>query len=312
MNSLKCNQITDLLSAYLENELDVTTSLQVANHLDSCSKCEKELNYLVKITDSIKSTIRHLDEKDLSIETRAKSINEKVKEQIVLAISKESKEKFVKEPLLSKLSNEVSSANPLTNNVVFLKNQAKKLEFRRKVLLSIAATLVMGFLSIFTITYYATATGPLLVGAARNHHFCSAIELSNIGFHKGYPTEQLLEAHNAKLPNLEGLGIKFLDLHPCKVYKTPFLHLMYNKGNNPISLYYGSKDAVVKFKEMYPKAVPEQLYLQESSNLQIGAISTSTNNIWLIAGELTKEEVSIVSAQLVTSPVEMQQSQLFH
>lgn len=307
MNLLNCHQINELLSAYLENELDATTALTVANHIEKCSSCKKELSSLTDISNLVKSVVQQLDKQDLSLLSRASTINDRVRAQINSVSNTETPNKLVE--ISSKTQSAIVSAN--LDNIVVL-NTRQSLGWRKKLFFSLAASLTAIFLSLIAITYYATATGPLLTGVVRNHHFCSTIDLS--GWHKGYPTENLLKANNTTLPKLDSLGIEFSELHPCKVYKTPFLHLMYKKGDKPISFYYGSTESVAKLKETVQNLAPGQLYLQEESGLQIGAITTSKNNLWLVAGELTKEEISTISSQLLINSTEdrTEQSQLFH
>lgn len=292
MIELSCYKINNLLSAYLENQLDTATTLTVANHLENCPSCEKELNQLTKISSLLKTAIQKANESDLTLATRANAINDRIKEQIALTILQ------TKQP---------------TNNVVSIQKTITKSIWVKKIVLSLAASIVIALLSVFSLTYYATATGPLLIGAARNHQFCSAIELSNIGLHKGHSKVELSKQFNTKLPELDTLGIKLSDLHPCEVYQTPFLHLMYLKGERQVSVYYGLANSINKFKENQTQINPEQLYLETSGSLQIGAISTKENTLWLIAGELSQEEIRDISSNLLkTRAFEEKQAELFH
>ncbi|MBK7993652.1 MAG: zf-HC2 domain-containing protein [Blastocatellia bacterium] len=291
MIELSCYKINNLLSAYLENQLDTATTLTVANHLENCPSCEKELNQLTKISSLLKTAIQQANESDLTLATRANAINDRVKEQIALTIAQ------TKQP---------------TNNVISIQKPIKT-SWIKKVILSLAASILIAMLSVFSLTYYATATGPLLIGAARNHQFCSAIELSNIGLHKGHSKTELSKQFNTKFPELDTLGIKFADLHPCEVYQTSFLHLMYLKGDNQVSVYYGLANALDKFKETQTQINPEQLYLETSGSLQVGAVSTKENTLWLIAGELSQEEIKAISSNLLkTRAFEEKQAELFH
>ncbi|KAF0248943.1 MAG: hypothetical protein FD167_1655 [bacterium] len=309
MNPLNCHQINELLSAYLENELDATTTLTVANHLDRCPLCERELAFLTNISNLVKSAVEQIDKKDESLISRANTINAGVKAQI--AINPQTYAKA--QASVSSLSSYTQSESPSTNNVVTLNTRREWLRGGKKLLLSLAASLAIVFLSLFALTQYSTSTGPLMSGAARNHQFCSAIELSSIGWHKGHSTEKLLEVNNIKLPQFNKLGIEFSDLHPCEVYNMPFLHLMYKKEDKSISIYYGSENTVAKLKETIPDIVPNKLYLQQESDLQIGAISTLTNNLWLVAGQLTEQEINAITSQLpMNSSSQTEQSQLFH
>ncbi len=309
MNLLNCHQINELLSAYLENELDPTTTLTVANHLEKCSLCERELAFLTNVSNLVRSAVEQIDKQDLSLISRASTINAYVKSQIAINPQTSPQAQTSQTPVNSYTSAETAS----TNNVVRLNTHQRRLAGGKKILLSLAASLAIVFLSLFAITYYSTTTGPLMSGVARNHQLCNVIELSNIGWHKGHSTENLLEVNNIKLPQLNSLGIEFYNLHPCKVYNAPFLHLMYKKGNKPVSIYYGSENTVAKLKETIPNIVPNKLYLQQESDLQIGAISTLKNNLWLIAGQLTEQEINAITSQLpMNSSSETEQSQLFH
>jgi anti-sigma factor RsiW len=292
MIELSCYKISNLLSAYMENQLDTATTLTVANHLENCPSCEKELNQLTKISSLLKTAIQQANESDLTLPTRANAINDRVKEQIALTFAQ--------------------TTQPI-NNVISIQNPNSRSIWVKKIVLSLAASIVIAILSVFSLTYYATATGPLLSGAARNHQFCSAIELSNIGLHKGHSKTELSKQFNTKLPELDALGIKFSDLHPCEVYQTSFLHLMYLKGDNQVSVYYGLANAIDKFKETQAQINPEQLYLATSGSLKVGAISTKENTLWLIAGDLSQEEIRAISSNLLkTRAFEEKQAELFH
>ncbi|MFY9227336.1 MAG: zf-HC2 domain-containing protein [Blastocatellia bacterium] len=292
MVDINCHKINNLLSAYLEDQLDTATTIIVATHLENCPSCEKELTQLTKISSLLKTAIQQANESDLTLATRANAINERIKEQIALTIAQ------TKQP---------------TNNIVSIQKPTNRSIWIKKIVLSLAASIVIALLSVFSLTYYATATGPLLLGAARNHQFCSAIELSNIGLHKGHSKTELSKQFNTKLPELDTLGIKFSDLHPCEVYQTSFLHLMYLKGERPVSVYYGLANSIDKFKETKTQINPEQLYLETSGSLKVGAISTKENTLWLIAGELSQEEIRDISSNLVkTRAFEEKQAELFH
>lgn len=309
MNLLNCPQINELLSAYIENELDATTSLKVANHIEQCSNCEKELKALTNISNLVKSAIEKQDKEDLSLNHRANEINNRVKTQIALGRKTENSNK-----ILALSDSSIKPSELETRNIIALSSKRKWAGWGKKVFLSLAASLAVIFFSLFAISHYATATGPLLSGVARNHRFCGTIELSNLGWHKGHSKERLLQANNIKLPELDNIGATFSNIHPCKVYKTPFLHIMYNKGDKQISLYYGAQNAVPKLQETFNNVIPNQLYLQQDSDLQIGAISNQKNGLWIVAGDLTKEEISAITTTLTLNPSdkETEQSKLFH
>lgn len=311
MNLLNCTQINELLSAYLESELDPTTTLQVANHLEKCPSCEKELNNLITISNLVKSAVKEADKADLSLATRASKINSNFKAQILasnISLAKAKTENAIKNSMVTPNQPKEKTKN----NVVELKKREHWLSWGKKLFLSLAASLIILFLSFFSLSYYATATGPMFTGVARNHQFCNLIEMANLGLHKGYSVENLLKANNIELPNLDKEGIQFSDLHPCQIYKAHLLHMMYIKGDKQISVYYGSEEALNKLQETVKDIVPGKLYLEQESNLQIGAISTSDKNLWLIAGDLTKEEITSVSLELgKTSSPPIQESRLY-
>ncbi len=41
---MTCDEVRQLLHAYIDNELDIATSLQMEKHLPDCPECQKELN----------------------------------------------------------------------------------------------------------------------------------------------------------------------------------------------------------------------------------------------------------------------------
>lgn len=46
---MKCNEINDKLSLYIDNELSNEEMLQMEEHLQSCEKCQKELKNIKSI-----------------------------------------------------------------------------------------------------------------------------------------------------------------------------------------------------------------------------------------------------------------------
>ena len=52
---MKCNEICDKLSLYIDNELSNEEMLQMEEHLQSCENCQKELEEYKKIISVLQS-----------------------------------------------------------------------------------------------------------------------------------------------------------------------------------------------------------------------------------------------------------------
>src|SRR5262249_26912027 len=79
MQQMNCREINEYLSAYLDNELEATISLSIAKHLEQCRGCTEELRRMTEVSTLIKKSVISADEKDLTKQERASSINERVR-----------------------------------------------------------------------------------------------------------------------------------------------------------------------------------------------------------------------------------------
>ena len=53
--------ITNSIDAYLDNELDEKTALEIKNHLESCSECREEYELALKLKESLKASVPPVD-----------------------------------------------------------------------------------------------------------------------------------------------------------------------------------------------------------------------------------------------------------
>ncbi|MEM9561256.1 MAG: zf-HC2 domain-containing protein [Actinomycetota bacterium] len=58
---LTCEEVMEVLQAYLDGEVDVETALRVAEHLDSCPACSAESEVYQRIKDNLSSRRREID-----------------------------------------------------------------------------------------------------------------------------------------------------------------------------------------------------------------------------------------------------------
>lgn len=56
-----CEEILEVLQAYLDGEVDETTARKVAGHLDECTQCDHESQVYVKIKSSLAFRKRPVD-----------------------------------------------------------------------------------------------------------------------------------------------------------------------------------------------------------------------------------------------------------
>lgn len=55
---MNCNEVQSLLSRYLENDLDQFIYHNISRHLQKCSDCKKELDFLSKAIAIIDAAIK--------------------------------------------------------------------------------------------------------------------------------------------------------------------------------------------------------------------------------------------------------------
>lgn len=293
MQKLSCHKVNDLLSAYLENELDTATTIVIATHLESCKSCSQELESISAVTQLIKESFAK--RKDESIQARAKTINDLVRAEITSGTV--STKVLIDVKVGSKSAEKIERPSRLHRSFFF------------KAVLAASLVAVFSFVSIFALKYYGSYTGPLLAGAARNHRLCSLIEETGVGWYTGEELRLFAEKLDFIPPELSQFGLKLDGAHPCKVFKAPFLHLMYMKGSEPISVYYGSNVAVERLRKLEDNFEPGKIYSFESGDVKVSAFTTSKDRIWIVAGKISSNEVGRITAS-IKSDVEVDKKQI--
>jgi anti-sigma factor RsiW len=66
-HTLSCREIVELVTDYLEGDLDATTTTALEAHLDVCPGCER---YVEQIRETI-TTLGHISSDNLSTETQS-------------------------------------------------------------------------------------------------------------------------------------------------------------------------------------------------------------------------------------------------
>ncbi len=56
-----CDEVMEVLQAYLDGEVDVDTARMVAGHLDDCAACSNESEVYQRIKDSLSTRRREID-----------------------------------------------------------------------------------------------------------------------------------------------------------------------------------------------------------------------------------------------------------
>lgn len=58
LDNFSCEEVKSMLSAYFDEELSLEEKTMVENHLENCSHCGKELEYIQKVSASLKNYFR--------------------------------------------------------------------------------------------------------------------------------------------------------------------------------------------------------------------------------------------------------------
>lgn len=58
---MSCAEVTEVLQAYLDGEVDVETARAVAEHLEECRACDRESELLTNIKNTLASNQRPVD-----------------------------------------------------------------------------------------------------------------------------------------------------------------------------------------------------------------------------------------------------------
>jgi hypothetical protein len=276
MGQIDCDKVNELLSAYLENELDAAVSMDIAGHLEHCSICRRESEQLTEITKLVKRVVIESGEKEVSLATRAATVNERVRASIADSMQQ-------------------SAGDP---RVVPITRPQIKGRWVRRLALAAAIVISVGFLGLFSLSYFAHGSGPLLTGVARGHRVCAMFEKLGLGWYKGERVAEFIERYNFSIPELNRAGLKIDGVHPCNVSKTSFVHLLYMKDSRPISVYCGSEAAVDRLRETEGQLTPGKLYSLEGDSLRVSAFTTPGKRIWIVAGELTASEMDAITSNL--------------
>jgi anti-sigma factor RsiW len=292
MRQINCEEVKDLLSAYLENELEAAKRLNIADHLEDCPVCRTELQQFTDLIRLTRQAVVSANERDSSLPLRAAAINESVRAQISV-----SRQQLADTAGRQSIENFLSTSTRGDSTVIAITRRRSKPVWKR---LAAAATIIgaTGLLAIFAIFYQAHFSGPLLIGAARGHRTCSLLEETGVGWFKDNRIGEFAERYNFTIPKLSQAGLKLDGLHPCKVYNTAFIHLIYFKEKRSVSIYYGSNAAIDRLRETEGEPVPGKLYNIEKDTLKISAFATPEKKLWIVAGELSTSEMNEIAAEL--------------
>lgn len=274
-----CERTRERLSAYLDNELDPMTALDVAKHLENCPPCRRECDLLAAIDRTLKQAVAA---READLDVRADRINAAVRARILGEIGDD--------PVIE----------PPRANVVPLERPRLRRGLRRFAVMA-ASFAVVVLLGLFGLISYLHNEGPLLAATAHNHTVCRRIERTNLGWAKGDKAAELMGSHGLRCPNLEGMGLTFEAVHNCTVSGKPFVHLMFVKDGKQVSVYYGGKETVTKLRESVgPDITPGKMYLSQTDGVGVAAFATG-ECLWMVAGEIPPKDLEAVAGYLRTS-----------
>ncbi|MBX7221944.1 MAG: zf-HC2 domain-containing protein [Blastocatellia bacterium] len=297
MNQMQCTNVRELLSTYVDSELDPVTSLRVANHLEGCVGCRQEFEQFAQLNRLFKGAAGVFVDIEPTLTGRAKAINDRVRNKILSELAAVSPAHDQDDSLSEEFFPPViKKTSPATAHPVGIKRWFPP-KFLKKLAL-VAATVVLTTLLGFTgLIYWAHYSGTLMAGTVRTHWVCT--QLDHLGLYRTTPeqTQNLLLRYQIQAPDLSAVGLKFQGVHQCKIAKADFAHLVYlDHANQTVSVFYGGQEAIVKLREQAGTVTPQTVFTKQDGNMRVTAVCTANqDHLWMVAGVLTPEQIQIVT-----------------
>lgn len=298
MNQMQCEQVNDLLSAYVDNEVDAVTAMKIAHHLERCQACRHEYQLTKQVSDVLKTAVTESPDLEPALEVRAFQLNNRVHDLLTAQLGKP------KPPISGEIPQLDAEAVPPPEAV-----PPSPVPFKprwtagriAKTILAVAASLVVivglgygGFL------VWLENSGTFSVAIARDYRVCNGNPGLVAWYRDGKPVPNRapIDVMGRKLNQMgytpDGLAL-------CKIGGVPFVHTFYLRDHQPLSVYFGPKQAVTFLKSEKGDARPGQMYESQSDTIAMSAfVSPNEENVWVVAGELSRTEINAITHNLMS------------
>jgi hypothetical protein len=273
---LTCHQVGELLSPYLDNELDATASLAVARHLEKCPACRAEADRLAEISTSLRESLRG----GADYAARAEVVNRRALQSI-------------RESMMS-------SARP-TTGARGLRMSGWKPSIRRFPRTFAAAALIVVSATVGLI--FALAPGrenALLANVIAMHDACVGWEGEELGNFRGErEVRRLAEQYNVPFPDLTSVNMRVESAHTCRIRGAAFIHFYFVGDGARISVFYSRREGVARMRDCERHLTPGTTYNLHKSEMCALAFATARGEaLWAVAGPISDAQAAAVAARL--------------
>jgi anti-sigma factor RsiW len=275
---LTCHQVGELLSPYLDNELDATASLAVARHLEKCPACRAEADRLAEISTSLRESLRG----GADYAARAEVINRRALQAIRESMT--------------------SSAPPRpTTGARGARTSVWKPSIRRFPRTFAAAALIV--VSVTVALMVALAPGrenALLANVIAMHDACGGWEGEELGNFRGErEVRRLAEQYNVPFPDLASVNMRVESAHTCRIRGAAFIHFYFAGDGARISVFYARREGVARMRACERDLTPGTTYNLHKSEMCALAFATARGEaLWAVAGPISDAQAAAVAERL--------------
>ncbi len=288
-----CREVSELLPAYLDNEVDSTTALRMSHHLEKCPVCEARFESLGSFDRLFKLGLALDEEQRIELEQRATALNQ--------GISAKISEEF--------------AANPRPFPVVDTIPRRRWSLFQ----LSVAASLffILGTTLMFTVfspgepgetlSERSFPVRPeLLRKAALMHEVCAKFAdpgPDNSGIAVGEQRARALAMENGiAFPKISDPSLTLVSLHFCRLGTGRVGHFYFRHGTQLVSFYYGGQTVLGELCRECPDFPKQRQLSFREKDLTMAAFSApSQSGVWFIVGDLKPEVLDQISLDLTST-----------
>jgi anti-sigma factor RsiW len=274
---LTCHQVGELLSPYLDNELDATASLAVARHLEKCPACRAEADRLAEISTSLRESLRG----GAHYAARAEVVNRRALEAI-------------RESLPAPALRPTTGARGLRMAVWKPSIRRFPRTFAAAALIIVSATVGLIF---------ALAPGrenALLANVIAMHDACVGWEGEELGNFCGErEVRRLAEQYKVPFPDLASVNMRVESAHTCRIRGAAFIHFYFVGDGARISVFYSRREGVARMRDCERDLTPGTTYNLHKSEMCALAFATARGEaLWAVAGPISDAQAAAVAERL--------------
>ncbi|QUW01123.1 zf-HC2 domain-containing protein [Chloracidobacterium sp. MS 40/45] len=310
---LTCQSVNEMLSAYLDSELDAGTTLQVAQHIERCTACASRLEQLAQLDACLKQSLASTDVEDQACRQRAAGINQAVLARIRAEAGIQGSSTTAQR--LFRWSHR--SGGWLSG---WLSQWLSRPFSWRRLTVALSLGMACG-LALMLVTrerfqpeappdsfqtgHDARPVPTLLAQCLTMHRFCAPKITSGdprIAFGESRARAMAREKGVA-FPRLSDSSLKFASLHFCHLDQTLVAHYYFQRDTGLVSVYFGGTEAYQSLYENCPEFRSEGWLSRQTDELLSAAIATTQDlsrqpAVWFITGKLSYSELQRLVADL--------------